>query len=481
MRFARQPFVTIAVVLIVALGVPLLADAPADAQTRLLVSPHNPVHREFIAIRGSVTTANARPVRLQYYKSGVGWRNLDERRSGDAGYFRFRTRAIAPARTFRVVAPRVTIGGRTYSGQITRARRVETVRPTASVRLVPAPVGQSKSTTVKYLTPVHTAFTPARRGRPVFLQRYAEGAWRTVAESVQDSRGRSTFNIATAAARNHYHRAVAASFRGARYVVSKGYYARTRQLRFVDDFRTASLDPAKWSYRQVGTRNPAGHRACAESSRSAVSIGRTSSGRYEYARLHVRPIPRTSLDYDVTADCPYGQYYNGHIGTQGGKFDTRYGIMAARLRFAPGQGQHGAFWSQPARGVGSEIDTVEYFGNGFPSRPDRDRNVPAGSNALQHSIYWGAGNKVGGLFDLRHLLGRDKTWSNSFHVYSVEWTPSVYIFRVDGYETFRTRRGLSSTDQFVILSLLTSDWELPKLDRSRLPSTMYADWVRVWR
>ena len=475
MHRPRQPYVAAAVVLIIALGIPLAADTPAAARTALSVSPSNPVHKEYIRIRGRVTTANARPVRLQFYKSGAGWRNLANGRSGSAGYFRFQTRAIGPSRVYRVVAPRVTINGRTYSAQVTRARRVYTVTPRSSVRLVPAPIGQSKSTTVGYLTPVNTAFTPARRGRTVYLQRYSRGAWRTIAKSAQDAGGRSTFNISTPYARNYYHRAVAATHNGATVVVSKGYYARIRQRRFVDDFRKSSLDTDKWGYRQVGLRH--GKRMCAESSRSAVSIGRNGAGNYDHLRLQVRPIPRTSTDYVLGADCPYGQYYNGHVGTQGGRFSTKYGILAARIKFPPGQGQHTAFWSQPGAGAtGAEIDIVEYFGNGFP------KNGPiAGSSAVQHSVYWGASGKAGGLFDLRHLLGRNKTWSNSFHVYSVEWTPSVYIFRVDGYETFRTRRGSSSVDQYLILSLLTSDWELPRLDRSRLPSTVYVDWVRAWR
>jgi hypothetical protein len=64
------------------------------------------------------------------------------------------------------------------------------------------------------------------------------------------------------------------------------------------------------------------------------------------------------------------------------------------------------------------------------------------------------------------------------HVYSVEWSPDGYVFRVDGHETYRTSQGLSQTPQFLILSLLTSDWELPRLKPPY--GQMDVDWVRVW-
>ena len=489
MRLARTPSVAVAVVLTIALGIPLLGDAPAEARTALTVAPGNPVHLEYIYIRGSVTTGNARPVRLQYYKPDVGWRNLSDGRSGPAGYFRFRTRAIAPQRTYRVVAPRVTINGRTYSGQITRARRVRTVQPSASIRLVPAPIGQARNITSTDLTPVNVAFRPIRRGRKVMVQRYARGAWRNVAYGVQNARGSATFNISTKYARNYYHRAVAASHNGASPVVSKGYYARTLRRRFNDDFRMSSLNLDKWKYRQHGRRQGP-YRYCSESNWRAVRPARNGAGNFDYLSLQVRRIPTSEYDtYDTrranNGACPQGQFYNGHIGTQGqGKFSTTYGIMAARLQFPPGMGQHGSLWSQPkVAGSGAEIDIVEYFGDAFPLSSSNPWGVPAGVGAVQHKVYWedaaGVRRSHGRPFDLSHLVDRDRDFSDRFHIFSVEWTPSVYIFRVDGHETFRTRRGTSHAAQYLILSLLTSDYEIPNL-KQRLPSNMLVDWVRVW-
>jgi beta-glucanase (GH16 family) len=66
-------------------------------------------------------------------------------------------------------------------------------------------------------------------------------------------------------------------------------------------------------------------------------------------------------------------------------------------------------------------------------------------------------------------------------VFSVEWTPTAYIFRVDGVETYRQTKNISGAPEYLVLSLLSSDWELPDLDTSKLPVDMKVDWVRVWQ
>ena len=65
-------------------------------------------------------------------------------------------------------------------------------------------------------------------------------------------------------------------------------------------------------------------------------------------------------------------------------------------------------------------------------------------------------------------------------MFSVEWTPEEYVFRIDGEETLRTSDGVADRKAFVILSLLTSNWELKRLPDSGSGS-MSVDWVRVWQ
>jgi hypothetical protein len=53
------------------------------------------------------------------------------------------------------------------------------------------------------------------------------------------------------------------------------------------------------------------------------------------------------------------------------------------------------------------------------------------------------------------------------------------VFRIDGVITFRTSQGVSHQPQYLILSMLSSDWELPSMPSKTSP--MFVDWVRVWQ
>ena len=78
-------------------------------------------------------------------------------------------------------------------------------------------------------------------------------------------------------------------------------------------------------------------------------------------------------------------------------------------------------------------------------------------------------------------LEHGDAWWKKYHVFSVEWTPDAYIFRVDGRESFRQTENISGKPEFLVLSLLSSDWELPDLDKSQIPTDMKVDWVRVYQ
>ena len=63
----------------------------------------------------------------------------------------------------------------------------------------------------------------------------------------------------------------------------------------------------------------------------------------------------------------------------------------------------------------------------------------------------------------------------------VEWTPKRYIFRIDGHEVWRTREGVSDVHEFLILSMLSSDFELPEVGDDPTPRTAEVDWVAFWQ
>ena len=93
----------------------------------------------------------------------------------------------------------------------------------------------------------------------------------------------------------------------------------------------------------------------------------------------------------------------------------------------------------------------------------------------------GVTNKYGKVFPgaAAALRGRTDSWWSRYHVFSVDWTSSGYLFRIDSDITWRSSRAVSKRPQFLILSLLSSDYELPRFN-GELPEQMEVDWARVW-
>lgn len=235
---------------------------------------------------------------------------------------------------------------------------------------------------------------------------------------------------------------------------------------FTDEFDGKGVSPA-WQTRSQGY---VGVRTCSRADDSAVAQ------RDGVLRLSV-------LDDPKKGDCryegkPHAYRLNGHVGTEATQAFT-YGYAAARIKFQQLRGQHGAFWLQRSGNVvggdrndsGAEIDVMEYFGDEHPQ------------GGLTSFIYYQPKGKkkaktVGGFIEDSEKYGKD--WSSKFHVFSVEWTPEEYVFRVDGRITRRITEGVTGQPEFLVLSLLSSDYELRHIKEDDLPQHMDVDWVRVW-
>jgi Glycosyl hydrolases family 16 len=130
--------------------------------------------------------------------------------------------------------------------------------------------------------------------------------------------------------------------------------------------------------------------------------------------------------------------------------------------------------TDPAKG-GAEIDVIEWFGNEV-------RN--GGLASFIYAPTPDGPEKVGGQLEDpdQYLAGQDDSWDGAYHVFSLEWTPTEYIFRIDGQETYRTSEGISHQPEFPILSILSSDYELEHLGgEGNLPQTMSVDWLKFWQ
>jgi beta-glucanase (GH16 family) len=234
--------------------------------------------------------------------------------------------------------------------------------------------------------------------------------------------------------------------------------AKQWKLVWRDEFEGTSLDTSKWDYRQLGPREGA------MMSKDCVTV---ETG---LCRVWVK-------EKD-------GMLHNGMISTHK-KFEPLYGIIAGRMRFPRMQGQHGSIWMQPAKGEkipnnparsGAEIDIIEWFGERWDSGTASNLYWPGMKDGKLDT----KANHAGGTKDFK-ILPEGVLPSDDFHVYSVEWSPKGYIFRMDGKETYRIAEGVSQVKQYLILSLFSAAWEAPRLDRKKLPNSMDVDWVRVWQ
>jgi beta-glucanase (GH16 family) len=239
---------------------------------------------------------------------------------------------------------------------------------------------------------------------------------------------------------------------------------------FTDDFDENSVDTegGTWASRVQGR---VGVRTCSAADPSAAEVG---DGVLTLSVLEDTSMSKPCRIPGKRKQFPYR--LNGHVGTEG-TYAFTYGYAAARIKAQPSRGQHAAFWMQAVGGQqsggpqkgGAEIDVMEYFGDDHPL------------GGLTSFTYFldKAGKKqtVGGWLPNPEALHDDL--SSEYHVYSVEWTPDEYVFRIDGQVTQRLEGPTSGRPEFLILSLLSSDYELPRFN-GELPESMEVDWARVW-
>lgn len=311
------------------------------------------------------------------------------------------------------------------------------------------------------------AVKPGKNKRPVVLQRQQGKKWKKVATARTNKKGVAQLQgVAVRKGQPVTYRVVAKKFAGLKAATSKKVSTeRWLNPSFADEFDGNLLLP-HWVHRGQAY-SAASKRKCAKGDPRAVSV---TNGTL---RLSVMkdPLRLTKCQYTSAKGKKGRASYrlNGHVGTEG-TYAFRYGYAAARIKFQPERGQHGAFWLQG----GNEIDIVEYFGNSHP-------------NPLTSWIYHypsdtkiGAGGKTRGNIPKPNKYG--KNWSKKYHVFSTDWTPKRQIFYINGKEVWRVnkKKFVPKSDQFVVLSLLSSDYYLNYMNENKLPQHMYVDWVRVW-
>jgi beta-glucanase (GH16 family) len=312
---------------------------------------------------------------------------------------------------------------------------------------------------------------PAKPGRPVEIQRMQPGgAWETFTVRKEKDDGRVVFTPSKPNPVAPWtYRARALPYRGLSEAFSNSATDAWTE-RFVDEFKGSSLSPF-WNTR--GTKYDKGsQRKCSKAKASMAKVGRG------VLNLKVAKDPNRRGDVCKWRNPNNGKiekfnyFLNAHVGTQTG-FSYRYGVAAARVKFQKPRGMHGSFWmndnNEPFGSRSAEIDAVEFFGKGY------------NDGGLAQFIHY-KGKKIGGLQTsaTKVLKGKSDTWWSKYHVFSVEWDPTGYVFRIDGKKTYALSRAVTDKKVMVVLSLLSSDWELKNMPDSKSGKSK-VDWVRVWQ
>jgi beta-glucanase (GH16 family) len=171
----------------------------------------------------------------------------------------------------------------------------------------------------------------------------------------------------------------------------------------------------------------------------------------------------------IKADRDGDKLISGAVRTRG-KFEHTFGYYVARIRLQRQPGHWSAFWlmGPGVAGVGdegrdgTEIDIME--------KPWLDDHV-------QHALHWdGYGDAHRSAAQKAEVPGV----MDGFHTFGLLWTPTEYVFDVDGKETWRTSAGgVCRVPLFIKLSNEIGKWA-GDINDAKLPDEFLVDYVRVY-
>ena len=253
---------------------------------------------------------------------------------------------------------------------------------------------------------------------------------------------------------------------------------------FFDDFSGTELDRTKWNVIVTGQTVNNEQQAYVDAPETISIVHGAEAGGAENGALAIQAVYRPGF---TTRNGRMFDFISGRLDTRS-KFEHSYGTWEARIKLPPGSGLWPAFW---ALGTGrwpdtGEIDILEYTG-------DTDWI----SAALHGPGYSGETPLV------NKLTLKPNNDATAWHIYSVDWTPESFLFKVDGEVYYRVSRAMIEhygryayeNPKFVILNLALGGAYPIKINGVKTPypglpestvqrikdnqAKMLVDWVRV--
>lgn len=174
------------------------------------------------------------------------------------------------------------------------------------------------------------------------------------------------------------------------------------------------------------------------------------------------------------------RYMNGDESIQ--SFAQAYGYYEARVKIPDAEGMWAAFWIQSnfQRKVGNDGrdgTEIDVFESAFKSDPE----------TVGHALLWDGYGKSGKVADKKINTGTNLY--DGYHTYGLLWTPTEYVFFVDGKATWKTDKGgVSSVPEFLRFTCEIRHGYGPhgvKLKEfnstAENPAKFYVDYVKVYQ
>jgi len=311
-------------------------------------------------------------------------------------------------------------------------------------------------------------FSDAAKGRTVELQRRTAEGWEKVESGKQDANGTVEFRKTVPGADTF--RAVAQAADGEpATATAEASAAQQWTEAFTSEFEDDALKPGAWGHRSLDIFDAFGRHCAAP---HAESVG-FADGAVQLAVTEEKESAQVAKA--KAAGCKERRVFKNAMISTEGLFKVKAGTLAARIKFAEGQGMHGAVWLQSYDK--SEIDMIESYGYGV------------GLTSVIHVDGQRYPTDGGDTYVIADTV-TDRDWWSKYHTYSVEWDNESVVFRVDGKVSKRIAHATPDTEYFIVASMLSSDWEQKRFKNpvdnaegvtpTTLPQTMSVDWIKVW-
>lgn len=229
--------------------------------------------------------------------------------------------------------------------------------------------------------------------------------------------------------------------------------AATYQLVWSDEFDSSAVNADNWNFETGG--------------------GGWGNNEQEYYQAANASVANGNLVIMAKKQRVQANEYTSARMTTKGKREFTYGKMEARIKMPLIQGIWPAFWM-----LGANINTVNWPACG---ETDIMEHINADS-IIYGTIHWDNNG---------HVQNGGKTAASlaGYHIYSVEWDSAAIRWYVDGNKFYEANilNNINGTEEFhkpffILLNLAVGgNWPGQTIDESKLPASMYVDYVRVYK